>query len=246
MTPRPARLVAAILVVVAFQSLTPRASAEFIDGFDVPNPGRIYQIALLDGNPYNSPTDVVSPGVTRDIRVEVSSPVPPNFNSASGTIGGGTFTMDTDNASAATSTIRFTLTGAASNLSGATGVNLAFLNLDTGNGNVTPVPISVSIATATGTLTRDSAISGSTAPFTASFAIGSFSGSGDLSQVNSITIVLNGTNSQKAVDFALDEVSLTPTVVPPIPAPPGLLLAGVGVLALVGRARWTRKPTATA
>ena len=31
-----------------------------------------------------------------------------------------------------------------------------------------------------------------------------------------------------------------------VPAPPGLLLAGIGALALLGRARWTRRPTTAA
>ncbi len=250
MTPRPARLAAAALVVAGFLSLTPRASAEFIDGFDSGNPTGTYLILERSPNPYENNGTNVGAGVTRDIKVQVVSPLPPNFNSASGTVGGGLFSMSTDDNSAATATIRYTLTPAAGNLSGADSLDLRFLTLDGGNSSLT-TPVSVSITTSTGTVTRTALVPDVAlgSPATVSFNLGSFTGS-DLATVSEITITLNGGTSgggdaakppQIAADFSLDSVS-----VKPVPAPPALLLAGFGVLALVGRARWTRKPTATA
>jgi len=243
MQARLSRLAVVAVTVAGFLTLAPRASADYIlDGFDNPNPGQIYQISLLNGNPYTSPTTAVSSGVTRTIQVAVSS-TPVNFNSVSGTIGGGSFSMDTDNVTKASSQITFALSGAASNLSGATGVSLGFLNLDAGN-SATSIPVTVQVVTATGTRTFTGTIDESSGAFTKDFNFSSFTGSGNLSQVNSIVLTLNGGSSSKvATDFALDSVSVKGPN--PVPAPPALLLAGVGALALIGRARLARRaPTA--
>jgi len=243
MQPRLSRFVVAAMTAAGFLTLAPRASADYIlDGFDNPNPGQIFQISLLNGNPYTSPTTTVSAGVTRTIQVTVSS-TPVNFNSASGTIGGGSFSMDTDNVTKASSKITFALSGAASNLSGATGLSLGFLNLDAGN-SATSIPVTVQVVTATGTRTFTDTIGENSGAFTKNFNFSSFTGSGNLSQVNSIVFTLNGgSNSRTATDFALDSVNVK-GINKPVPAPPALLLAGVGVLALVGRARLGRKPAA--
>lgn len=240
MTPRPARLAVATAVVATFLSLTPRASADYIlDGFTNPNPGQMYQISLLNGNPYNSPSVATGvTGVTRDVQVTVNSPIPTNFNSVSGTIGGSTFTMDTDNATAATSAIKYTLTGTAQDLSKATAIDLAFKNIDGGN-SFTTTPVTVTIVTSSGTKTLSTTVADSTTAFTKSFALSSFSGTGNMAQVSSITFTFNGGAAQTAVDFALDDVR-----VKTVPVPPTALLAGFGVLALVGRARLARKPAA--
>lgn len=240
MLARLPRLVVAVAAVAGFLAQAPRASADYIlDNFSSPNPGDYYQISLVNGvGPYTSPTTTVSAGVTRTVQVSVST-TPINNNSVSGTIGGGTFTMDTDNSSKATSQITYSLTGAASNLSGATGLSLQFANLDAGT-TATTIPVSVAVNTATGTRTFTGTITESATAFTQTFAFSSFSGSGDLGQVNSIVFTLNNTaNSRTAVDFAMTGVTVnTPNAVP---APPGLLLAGIGGLALLGRARLARK-----
>jgi hypothetical protein len=248
----PTRLLVAAVAVAGFMAHAPRASADYIlDTFDSPNPGDYYQISLVNGvGPYTSPTTAVSAGVTRAVRVSVST-TPVNKNSVSGTIGGGTFTMDTDNSSAAASQITYALTGAAGDLSGATGVSLTFARLDAGltaTGYATDIPAAIQVVTATGTLTLNTAaLPASAAAFTRGFDFGAFTGTGDLSRVSSITFTLNArlngsggldtTSSRAAVDFALDGVSVTK----PAPAPPGLVLAGVGGLALLGRARLARK-----
>lgn len=48
------------------------------------------------------------------------------------------------------------------------------------------------------------------------------------------------TDPTKAQDMVQDQIILRPKGVP---APPAVLLAGIGALALLGRARWTRRPT---
>lgn len=245
MLARLPRIIVAAVAVAGFLTHAPRASADYVlDGFDNPSPGQIYQISLLNGTgPYTSPTTAVSAGVARTVEVSVST-TPVNFNSVSGTIGGGVFTMDSDNSSAATSRITYALSGSAANLTGATGVELGFLNLDpgttAGGGAATSMPVTIEIMTATGTLTGTTLIDGSGVPFSKSIDFSSLSGTGDLSQVNSITFTMNGGSpSQKAVDFALDSIT-----VKTVPAPPAALLAGFGVLALLGRARFTRKSAA--
>lgn len=245
MLARLPRLAAAVVAVAGFLTHAPRASADYVlDDFNNPSPGTIYQISLLNGTgPYTSPTTTVSSGVTRTVQVSVNT-TPVNFNSVSGTIGGGVFTMDSDNSSAATSKITYALTGASRNLSGATGLSLNFLNLDPGTvptgGTPNSVPVQVQLVTSTGTRTLNTTITGSGAPFTRDFDFSSFSGTGNMSQVNSIVFTINRPAvSQRAVDFALDGVS-----VKQVPAPPAVLLAGLGVLALLGRARLARKPAA--
>ena len=247
MTPRPARLAVASLVVAGFLSLTPRASAGFVDTFDSPTPATYYQI-LGDprGGPQTpSPYTLSTPlggGVTRDVTVTVVSPTPPGPNSVSGDIGGGIFSMDTNNNSVVTADIKYTLTGSAGNLTGVTAVELDFNNFDAGTG-ASSTPVTVSITTTSGTQTVTKLVTESKTAFTESFAIPSLAG-----DVQSIKITLNSNSPfdpraslQTAVDFSLDTVRVKgSTNIPGVPAPPALLLAGFGVLALVGRARFTR------
>jgi hypothetical protein len=241
MLPRPYRFGAAAIAVAAFLTLSPTASADyFLDTFSTPASGTNYQIALLNSNPYNSPVDNVSAGLTRQIQVSVSAPLPPNFNSVSGTIGGGQFSLNTDNQTKATGTITYTLSGTAGNLTGATGIQLGFANMDPGTLAVN-TPVTISIATAGGgTMTDTTTIPGGATPFAQNYNFSSFSKSGtvDLSHVTGITITLNGgATPNTATDFQMSDVK----VLKPVPAPPAVLLAGFGALALLGRARWTRR-----
>lgn len=232
MTTRPTRLAAVALVVAGFLSLTPRASADFVDTFDLPNPQAYYQIALLNGNPYNSPALVVSPDVTRAIQVMAVPPLDPDNsnNAVSGYIGQGRFSLAADGNTAATAKVTYMLSGTAGNLTGLTTVELDFRKLDAGTGaSTTPVTVSITSGGVTQSFTKS--VAESNMSFTESFAVGSLTGN-----VESITVTLNsGSPAQTAVDFTLDAIR-----VKTVPAPPALLLAGFGVLALVGRARFTR------
>ena len=243
MTLRPTRLVVAALVVAAFSFVTPRASADFLhDDFNNPASAELYIITYKNANPYSSGPTTVSTGVSRAISVLVTAPPTPTDISASGYVGGGQFSMATDQVSKATATITYTLTGAARNLTGASAIDLAFSKIDGGTG-LTNTPVTVTLNTTGGTLTGTAFIPDSNTSSVTSFLLGSFTSTGapSLSQVNSIVITLNATTSQPshtAVDLALDGVKVRG-----VPAPPAVLLAGFGVLALVGRARLTRKPT---
>lgn len=228
----------AVVAAAALLGAPAAARADYVlDTFANPDPATIYQISLLNGNPYTSPTTTVSAGVTRSIQVTVNT-TPVNFNSVSGTIGGGTFTMDSDNSSAATSKLTYALSGAASNLSGASGLELAFKTFDAGTA-ASSTPVTIEVVTKTGTLTRTTTIAESATPFTQSFAFATFTGSGNLGQVNTIRVTINGgSGTQTAVDFAMDEVRVTA-----VPAPPALLLGAIGLAGLVGRARLRRAAT---
>lgn len=248
MLTRLPRLAVAAVAVAGFLTLAPRASADYVlDDFNNPSPGTNYQIKAFNGNPYTSPTTTVSPTVSRVVTVNVTEPNDPAFNAASGTIGGGTLSLATTDLTKATATISYALTGASRNLTGATGLDLGFVALDPGllpsGGAATSTAATVTLTDGNGrTRSIDTTINGNGNPFTQSFDFSSFTGSSSFNfgNVKNISIILNGgSNSQKGVDLTLDNVK-----VKTVPAPPAVLLAGVGVLALLGRARLTRKPAA--
>lgn len=238
-------LLTSVVAVAATLAAPAAARADFVlDTFSNPTPGTIYQIALLNSNPYKAPTTAVGAGIARDVTVTVVAPLPPTFNGVSGQIGGGIYSMDTDNMTKATSEIKYTLTGAAGNLTGATGLQLAFLNMNPGNtstGVATSTPVTVTVVTSGGTKSLTTTIAGNALPFTKSFAFSSFTGaSWNLGSVSSITFTINGGAAPNtATDFALDEIR-----VKQVPAPAGLILAGIGLVGLVGRSRFTRKSVA--
>lgn len=238
------RLLLTTAAVLATLAAPSAARADYVlDSFTNPSPGTIYQIALLNSNPYTAPSTAVSATVTRDVTVTVIAPLPPNFNGVSGTIGGGAFSMDTDNATDARSDLTYTLTGASRNLTGATGLDLAFINVNPGNtstGVATTMPVKIDLVTATGTLSLTTTVAGTAVPLAKTFNFASFTGTGNLSQVNSIKISLNGPAGNVAADFALDEIRVRA----PVPAPPAVLLAGMGLVVLAGRSRLRRKATA--
>ncbi len=235
------RLLFTTIATAATLGAPAAARADFVlDTFANPSPGQEYLVARDNASPYTSSTTTVSAGVSRSIQVTVVSPNPPNFNSVSGIIGNGAFTMDSANDGAVTAQISYALSGSAGNLAGAGALELAFKNVNPGNDGTVGPPITIDIVTATGTLTTTTTIPGSTIPYSQSFAFGSFTGTGDLSQVNTIRITINGGASpQTAVDFAMDEIRVRTAV----PAPPALVLAGIGLVGLLGRSR-LRRPTA--
>jgi len=231
--------------IVAFGSAG-TARADFVlDAFTNPSPGQIYQITLLNGNPYNSPVDTVGTGVTRAVQVTVTSPTSPNFNAVSGVIGGGEFEMSAASTVTATSSVTYNFSGAAGNLSGTTGLTLDFISL---NQDATPntanLPVKIDIVTSTGTKSFTGSIANQAGAFSTNFALASFTGSGNLSAVSSIKFTFNGTNGTMDQDFRLDTVKVKgPNAVP---APPALVLAGMGFVALIGRSRLNRRTLANA
>lgn len=246
------RLVAATVAVAGFLTHAPRAAADYIlDDFNSPSPGQMYQITLLSNGQtsYTYPgsgATPVSPTVSRIVTVSVTEPADPAFNAASGTIGGGAFTLATDDKAEVTAALSYALTGASGDLTGATGLGLGFVALDPGlnpDGSVAAAaPVTVTLTDASNrTTSLTTAVAGSGNPFTASFDFGSFAGDSafDFSRVSSVSLILNGgSGSQRGIDFTLDNVHVKTSN--PVPAPPAVLLAGVGALALIGRARLIR------
>lgn len=253
MLARLPRLAVAAVAVAGFLTYAPRASADYVlDDFNNPNPGTNYQIKAFNGNPYVSPSTTVSSTVSRVVTVNVTAPNDPAFNAASGTIGGGAFSLATTDLTKATATISYGLSGSGRNLTGATGLSLGFVALDPGlqpDGTAaTTSPITITLTDGSNqmrTRTLDATVPGNGNPFTQSFDFSSFTGNNNFNfgNVKNISIILNGgSGSQKGIDFTLDNVKVkSPN---PVPAPPAVLLAGVGVLALIGRARLARKPAA--
>jgi hypothetical protein len=134
------------------------------------------------------------------------------------------------------STLNYTgFTGLLSNFSMAGAINLAFLNLDSGN-NATTTPITINLITGAGTLSYTGFAADSNTPFTFSANIGDFTGSGDLSNVTGLDVIVNGsTGSRQAADFVLDEISVST-----VPAPPAVVL-GLMALPVVGLYRRLRR-----
>lgn len=192
-------------------------------------------------NPFALGPTALPSGFSRTATITVVNPIPPDFNSAGGTIGGGTFSVDINNSTLAFATLSYT-TGSA-DFSTGTGVRLDFINLNPGNTSTVvalDMPISVSISTSTGTLTSSISVAGSGAPFPVNLPFASFTGTGDLSSVNGMAIELNsgGPGGRFASDFVLDTVTIPTNVVP---APPAIVLAGLAVPVLLLRRRAARK-----
>jgi hypothetical protein len=233
-----------MLAVAAAIALGGSAKADIIiDNFSAPNPAGYYQISLLNGNPFNR-TDAIGGGVSRSLRVSVVSPIPAANNAVSGYIGAGTFSMDTDNATVANS--RLVYTGLPANWTMESGIRMSFINLNPGNvpgGGVAPtMPVSIAIATVGGTLTYTANVAGSGLPFSVFAPMSSFSGTGNLANVTSVTVTLNNTSgARQAVDFVLDEIRTTT-----VPAPPAVFLVAAAVPVLALRRRMAKKAAAAA
>lgn len=233
-------LLTTVVATVATLAAPTAARADFIlDSFSTPTTPADYFISKLDANPFTRTDTAVSPGVDRTIMVTVDAP-PLNTTSASGIIGGGLFRSTSDDVSKVTSKIEYTLSGSAANLSTASGLDLGFISLDAGT-TASATAIQIDVLSKNGSLTYSEMIPASTGAFTRSYDFGAFSKTGafDPSMVNTIRITINGGSPQTAVDFSMDEIRVRTA----LPAPPALVLAGIGLIGLIGRSR-LRRPTA--
>lgn len=219
-----------------------------IDDFDVPTPAVIYQISQLNGNPWTPGPWVTGSGLQRQLTVAVVTPL--EFNSVGGSVGNGSFSVDTNNSAQAYATLAYTgFTGSQSNFaaSGSDRVQIDFININPGNisgGGVAPdMPITVDLITGSGTLTQTVNIGGSGSPIAVVLPFAGFSGTGDMTNVTGLTITLNnaGAAGRIASDFVIDNVSVP--VVQAVPAPPAaaLLLAAFPAIAF---RRWMAKKPA--
>jgi hypothetical protein len=246
-------LLAAVTLVGAVS--TARADI-VIDSFDNPLPGSGFQISSSNPNPTVNVVNNVTPGVNRTITLNVTSPATPQsdsltaayglFNTLSGprTI----FTMNLNLFSTGTATLRYDYASAANFIPNvaAGGVPGALQYLYSGNagfgGNI---PLTILIGTATGNLNFNG-----TLPSQSDFApqnvnLSSFSGSGDLTQVNFVQMTFS---IGQAGELAIDQIGVT-TPPPPnndVPAPPAAILALLAAPALALRRRMNRKEIALA
>ena len=238
------RLISVVAAAAGLAIASPARADIVIDTFTDPATVN-YQINLLNSNPFTAPSTLLSNGLTRDLKVTVTSPPFPAFNAASGSIGSGAFSLNTDSATTAFATIKYSGFGAGtSDFTGGSAIRLDFTDLNPGNtstGVAPDMPISVSIVTGTGTLTQTFAAVGGPS-FNALLSFASFSGTGDLSNVTGLEVNLNSgsTGGRIASDFVLDNI-VVPTNAVPAPPAFALLLAAAPVIAL---RRWKAKQVA--
>lgn len=210
----PARFLLLALLVPAGLVAPAAARADYIiDDFATPTTPSPYQIALLSSNPYTL-TDPLGNGLTRTLTVQVLNPLPPDFDSLTGAIGGGVFRFNSESAATAVATL--TYTGIGSAITGASGIDLSILKWDSGNG-VTTAPVRITVTTGSGTLVYNGSIGDTASGYVYHAPFSAFSGSGDLGNVSSLQVVLNAPpGSNEATDLRINAVTA-------VPAPAGLL-----------------------
>ncbi len=235
-----------LLALVVASILTAPATAAFIvvDTFNNPNPGTFYLLAT--GSQMLAP-QATGLGSTRTTTITVDNGV--GANAVSGTVGfepffnAGVFDFNTNALSRASGTLHYNnFTGSAGNFFDGgipAFLNLSFLNLDPGinistNSPAATMPVDIAISTTSGSLNNSLLLGSSPGPISYQIPFDSFTGAGDLSQVISVTLTLNGgLNQRQASDFVLTGVIVENIAVP---VPPTALLALTG-LPLLARLR---------
>ncbi|CAN5164685.1 hypothetical protein BH11PLA2_BH11PLA2_42960 [soil metagenome] len=226
------------------------ARADFvIDNFDNPLPGQTFIIAAANSNP-TTVTNVIAPGVSRTITLNVTTPP----NSLSMTAGYGLyntntgprtlFTMNLDTFSSGTATLAYTFS-TAQNFTAA-GSALRYLSTaDDGNSGLVGVPLSFVIQTASGNLTLNTGMNLTNTFTPSNILLSSFSGTGDLTQVTGFTVNIVG---NQAADVALDQIDIYSPPPPNEegPAPAAAILALLAVPALGLRHRFNKAKVAVA
>lgn len=212
------RIVAAVAFLTAVTA--PTRADIVLDDFSQPTPTVVTNVP-----PQANPTTVVTDlggGVTRSITYTVnalgSSPTLQGQVSA-----GGQLVVDIGFDAGATVAIQYSLGSMNFVPTGATGAITLTGQSQLSLGDNLPTTYTLSIATATGTLTGGGALSPTLTSSPISLA--SLSGTGDLTQVNGLTLTLN---AGRAADFAIDSLGITTPDAPPpnvVPAPPAALLA---------------------
>ena len=145
-------------VVAAGTASAAKAEPIVIDNFGSPSSQVEYQIDLLTaGSNVYSQTHSVGNGLTRTTTVVVTDPANPDFNSASGTIGQGAFSMATNDNTNAYATLAYSgFAGAGlSDFSLHSALQLSFRKVDSGL-TTDQLPYGVVVRTATGSFTLPS------------------------------------------------------------------------------------------
>lgn len=236
-----------LLAAVALMACTSPAFAAFvvIDSFNNPNPGQFY-IVPAGGVPavFSHATEAATRNTTLIVDVGSGSNALSGSLGFSGFFNDGVLEFDSNAFTRARAILLYdNFTGTNSNFT-TTGIpkfiNLNFLNMDPGinvstNMPALDIPIDVAISTTSGTLSGTFFLGQSAVPVQYQVPIESLSGFGDLSQVLSLTITINGGIEQRQrVDYVMSGVTLETE---PVPAPPAVFLG----LASVPLLAWLRK-----
>lgn len=220
-------------MAVALTGTAARADI-LIDDFSSPNPSTVFGIGP-GPNPLVITTPVATVGnPTRTVTMTVTAPNPVSTGSLNGRIGEGAF--NANYAFGASGTIRIAYSYASAvnfvpNMSaGGSMGDLLFVGSGD-EGRAANIPLAVTIATATGDLTYTGTLPTNT-DLTV-IPLNSLSGTGNLAQVNGVTIDITAGD---AADLFVDSIGVT---TPAVPAPPAavLALAAVPALGLLRAAR---------
>jgi len=223
---------AMLAAAVIFGAATAARADIIIDDFNSPAIAVDYQIGPQPNGLVIS-TNNVQPGINRSITLNVTSPTPPLDGSMSGRVGGlvGVFTMSLDAFSSGNSTINYSFTNPVNFVPTGTSGSLQYQSFaDAGQG--TSVPLDFVIMTTTGNLTYNTTMNISSNFVATDVMLSNFTGSGDLTQVTGLSIMITG---GQAADVALDSLGVTTPEPPPpdtVPAPPAALLALLALPAL--------------
>lgn len=218
---------AAIAVVALVLGAAGQAKADIlIDDYSQPTPATGFAIGP-DANPTIITTDLGG-GTTRTVTLTVTNPAVPGSNALTGSVGDGLFSASFNVASSGTVSIAYSFAAALNFIpnvaAGGSPGSLQFLGAGD-SGFAADIPVSITVSTATGDLTGTT-----TLPLTSSFSpvdlsLAGLTGTGDLSQVNSVTIDLT---AGQAADLIFSSLNVTTPDAPPpsdVPAPPAVLLA---------------------
>ncbi len=263
MLSRLTRLTTAVLAVTGFFALAPRASAELLTlnyQGQTTSPGNPTLAVTLNGTAFpNTPvgpfywnqnqvppnTNFPPPIATFCIELDQSQPLPPIGSNT-------TFSVVNPNA-APTIGNNPAKIAAIAELYGRY-YQLAWNDKNTFHGSVDSAAFQLALweLVYDGAASKNLATGNFQAPglgtytTTAQNMLNSLNGSDAFNQnfggYELIALLAPATQPAKPQDFVQDQLILRPKGV--VPAPPAVLLAGIGALALLGRARWTRRAPA--
>ena len=218
---------AAIAVAALVLGAAGQARADIlIDAYSQPTPAQGYAIGP-DANPTVITTDLGG-GTTRSITLTVTNPAVPGTNALTGSVGDGLFAASFNVFSSGTISIAYSFATALNFVpnvaAGGTPGSLQFLGAGD-SGFAAEIPVSITVSTATGNLTGLTNLPLSSTFSPVDLPLAGLTGTGDLTQVNSVTLDFT---AGQAADLIFDSLNVTTPDAPPpsdVPAPPAVLLA---------------------
>lgn len=209
-----------------------------IDNYSEPSPATGYAIGP-DANPTIITTDLGG-GILRTITLQVTNPAIPGTNALTGSVGAGLFSASFNVFSSGTISIAYSFDTAVNFIPNVPdGGELGSLQFRGAgdSGFADNIPVAITVTTATGNLTANTFLPISTNFTDVDLPLAGLTGSGDLSQVNSVTIDFT---AGQAADLIFDSLSVTTPEPPPpsadVPAPPAVFLA-LAALPILGLRR---------